>query len=120
MQALPLPHSGRRVVGIARMGTGAPAWVVSRNLPPETRDRLLGEADRACPAAGIEILREVYLGDTRGSDPVGARIAGDEEALDFFADYWEYVHWNDRGNEPALSEVMFEGFIDMLLRPEHE
>jgi hypothetical protein len=107
----------RRIVGSARMGTGA---VMSRNLPPATRDMLLEEADRGSIPAGIEILKEVYLGDTRGADPVGARIANDPEAMDFFADYWEFVHWDCRGNEPTLSEVMFEGLIDMLMRPEHE
>lgn len=114
------PPRRRRIIGASRIGSGAPASVVSRNLTPATRDALLEEADEANAAAGIEILKEVYLGDTRGSDPVGYRIANDPKAIDFFTDYWQYVKWNNRGNEPALSEVMFEGFIDMLLKPEHE
>ena len=108
-----------RAAGGGRIGGVAPKGV-SFSLSPADTDAMLSAADGANVAAGVEILREVYLEDTRGGDPVGLRIANDNDAVRFFIDYWSYVRWNERGNECLLSEVLFDGFVDMVLHPDYE
>ena len=103
-----------RVIGNGRIGDG----IRSPSLRAPDTDALLEEADRSNTAAGIEILRTVYLADTGGADPVGAAIADDNDAMRWMVNYWSYVHWNERGNEAALSEVLFDGFIDLIMNPQ--
>ena len=91
---------------------GPPSW-------DEMKEELLNRADRSDPATGIAILRNIYLHPGETSSAVGRTMADDTEAMGFFADYWDYVTWNEHGNEPALSEVGFEGFVEMILDPEH-
>ena len=47
------------------------------------------------------------------------RIADDPQCMEWFIDYWKYVHWNERGNECSLSEVGFGGFVDIILNPNY-
>lgn len=49
---------------------------------------------------------------------MGMRIAQDEEAMRFFVDYWDYVRWNEHGNEATLGDdVTFYDFVDMIAFP---
>lgn len=46
-------------------------------------------------------------------------IANDKEALAWLDDYWEYVCWNERGNEPSMDEVGgFKGMVEYITDPE--
>ena len=111
------PAKGR-VRGESRVGRVGS--VESRSVKPADTDVMLEAADRANVATGIEILREVYLSDTENETSVGDAIANDNEAMAFFRDYWSYVRRNERGAEPELSRVQLDGFIDMVLHPDHE
>ncbi len=90
--------------------------------PYEYRERLLWEADRydhgfGNIAAAIRTLRELYLSPTEESTPVGRAMAADPKCLDWMHDYWEYVKWNEHGNQCNLSEIGFDGFVDAILDP---
>ena len=111
------PAKGR-VRGESRIGRVGS--VESRSVKAADTDVMLEAADRTNIPAGIEILREAYLSDTETETTIGDAIANDNEALSFFASYWSYVHDNERGVEPKLSKVQFDGFIDMVLHPDHE
>ena len=91
---------------------GPPSW-------DGLKEELLDRADRSDSATGLAYLREIYLHPGEGASHVGMKIADDPEAMKFFADYWNYVRWNEHGNEPALSEVGFGGFVEMILDPGH-
>lgn len=92
---------------------GPPSW-------DGLKEELLDRADRSDSFTGISLLRDLYLHyPLMGCTDVGMALAGDPEAMRFFADYWDYVRWNEHGNEPALSEVGFGGFVEMILDPGH-
>lgn len=103
-----------RIIGNSMAGDG----IRSPSLRAHDRDLLLEETKRTNVATGIEILRRIYLEDTRGSDPIGESIAADSDALRWMVNYWSYVKWNERGNQAELSEVLFEGFIELIVDPE--
>jgi len=42
-------------------------------------------------------------------------MARDPDCLDWMADYWRYVVRNEGGNQPALSEIGFAGFVNAVL-----
>lgn len=87
----------------------------------EKTDRLYSEADRAPSSEAIDILRSIYLDDNSKDEwtPEGLRMAQDEEALRWMADYWSYVRWNEHGNECCLSEVGFQGMVDSIMDPSY-
>lgn len=91
--------------------------VRSRSEKPEEWE-LLELADRSAPDVGIGILRDLYLGDPWGTTAAGRAIANDPEAIGFLVDYWRYVKWNEHGNEASLSEVGFDGFVEIITTPE--
>ncbi len=75
----------------------------------------------------LRIMRYNYLKgnpsqDTMGrhADPIYRRIAESEEALIYFERYWEYVRWNEHGNEAALGfEVTYENLVEDIIDPEY-
>ena len=89
--------------------------------PGDRLERMLSEADRASASAGIDILREIYLDPDLGQSTtsVGLRIAADPECIRWMKDYWNYVKWNEHGNEASLSEIGFEGFVQDILDPSY-
>lgn len=45
-------------------------------------------------------------------------IANDKEALDWLDDYWEYVCWNERGNQIGMEELGgFKGMAETITNP---
>jgi hypothetical protein len=83
------------------------------------RERMFAEADRKPSPQAVDILRSLYLDGRNGRpDPRLVSMAKDPACLKWFSDYWDYVRWNEHGNECSLSEVGFEGFADCILDPE--
>lgn len=80
---------------------------------------MLLKADVSLPREAIPILRDLYLDPRSGNRPTEAerRIASDADCIRWFIDYWTFVRWNERGNECSVSEVGFDGFVDMILHP---
>ena len=85
------------------------------------KNRMLAQADSMPVERGICTLREIYLHPEfrNETSKVGLRIADDPQCMEWFIDYWKYVHWNERGNECFLSEVGFGGFVDTILDPSY-
>ncbi len=110
-----------RVRGESRVGRAEP--VASRSMKPEDVDVRLEAADKAAAVGNValaaEILREVYLSDTKGGREVGLAIANDNEAMRWIVDYYDYIHWNERGMEEPASEYLLDGFIDAILNADY-
>ena len=86
----------------------------------EYSERKFADADRKPSPEAVDILRSLYLDERNGRpDPRLKKIANDPACLKWFSDYWDYVRWNEHGNECSLSEVGFEGFADCILNPDH-
>ena len=74
----------------------------------EIIDQAYNEADRM--SRPIHLLLETYQ-KYEEHDPDADRVADDSEALEWLDDYWEYVKWNEHGNESSIDEVGgFKGF----------
>ena len=76
--------------------------------------------NRPVPEA-IELLAKVYL-DPRAKNrttKAQKKMAEDKEAKKWLADYWEYVCWNEHGNQASLEEVQWYGMVDTILDPEY-
>lgn len=74
----------------------------------EIIDQAYNEADRM--SRPIHLLLETYQ-KYEEHDPNADRVADDREALEWLDDYWEYVKWNEHGNESSIDEVGgFKGF----------
>lgn len=80
---------------------------------------MLLKADTSVPKEAIGILKDLYLDGRSDSRPsrTDLAIAGDEECIRWFIDYWTFVRWNEHGNQCSVSEIGFDGFIGMILRP---
>ncbi len=47
------------------------------------------------------------------------KIAYDKEVFDWYTDYWNFIKWNEHGNEPGLSELATDGdFANSLMEIE--
>lgn len=74
----------------------------------EIIDQAYNEADRL--SRPIHILLDTYQ-KYEEHDPNADAVANDREALEWLDDYWEYVKWNEHGNESSIDEVGgFRGF----------
>ncbi len=68
----------------------------------------------------VGILRTIALdGEIGTKDPFVRKIAEDDGAVGWLADYWNFVMWNEHGNEPSLSEIGFSGLADVFRDPEY-
>ncbi len=85
----------------------------------DKEERMLREADRSNVIEAIDILRSLYLDPDfkELTTPEGMKIAGDPDCIKWMSDYWNYVKWNEHGNECSISEVRFEGFCEDLIDP---
>ncbi len=81
---------------------------------------MLSNADRSPSTEAVNVIRALYLDDHNRDirRPIGEKIFNDQGCLTWFAKYWDYVRWNEHGNECSLSEVGFDGFIDTFLNPD--
>lgn len=68
----------------------------------EIIDQAYNEADRM--SRPIHLLLETYQ-KYEEHDPDADRVADDRQALEWLDDYWEYVKWNEHGNESSIDEV---------------
>lgn len=69
-------------------------------------DNAYSEADRM--DRPIKLLLDVYK-RYQPKDSLADRVANDEEALRWLDDYWQYVRWNEHGNQASIEEV--GGFV---------
>ena len=84
----------------------------------EYEDRMFRKADSLPAPEAINVLRELYLDPRNGeTTPEGIRIANDPACVEWIADYWTYIRWNEHGNECSLSEVGFGGFAEDIRYP---
>lgn len=49
-------------------------------------------------------------------EPSLSRYAGDSEVFAWICDYWDYVKWNEHGNELSYHELAFEGGFGDIIR----
>ena len=68
----------------------------------EIIDQAYSKADRM--SRPIHLLLETYQ-KYEEHDPNADRVADDRQALEWLDDYWEYVKWNEHGNESSIDEV---------------
>ena len=87
----------------------------------EYKDRLMYEANRSKDTVyAMNILRYLYcMPDNRDATPIGKAIARDEDCFNWICDYWDYVKWNEHGNECNFWEAGgYGGFLDQILDPD--
>ncbi len=49
-------------------------------------------------------------------DPALSRFANDSDVFAWICDYWDYVKWNEHGNELSYDELAFEGGFGDIVR----
>lgn len=50
------------------------------------------------------------------NQPSLARFANDSDVFAWICDYWDYVKWNEHGNELSYNELAFEGGFGDIIR----
>lgn len=89
------------------------------DTPEEDKEyELILKANASPPEVSIPILRDLYLCSGEKISSVESAISHDDDCINWFIDYWNFVKWYERGNECMISEVGFEGFIETILDPE--
>ena len=85
----------------------------------DRKDRLLRKADSMSTEDAIMTIRGIYLEPElrRFATEKGLEIADDPDCIRWFIDYWDYVRWNEHGNEASFQEMEFDSFVDTIGRP---
>lgn len=80
-------------------GTEEPDW-------EDVKWDLYDDADRLNDCRGIAILRDIYFDPREAGNrtPEVDKIAMDDECIRWYCDYWDFVTWNEHGNEANLTE----------------
>jgi hypothetical protein len=117
---LAFAYDGRRYRFLGTYGFDD-VFEAEKEDPYEKRERLLLEADTSSVPKGIDILRRLYTDPDfrQEATSVGLKIAQDDECIVWICDYWDYVKWNEHGNECALSEAGFGSFVEDILDPHY-
>ena len=82
-------------------------------------DMMLSCADIKPTAESIDILRCVYM-DPRNdaTSPFGVAVAIDPVCTEFFVDYWDFIRFNEHGNEASFNDIGgFKGLSDIIRYP---
>lgn len=69
---------------------------------------------------GISLLKFMFIVEASTQDIQKFQpMLDDENVYNWIVDYWGYVHWNEHGDECALSEVGYGRFLWGILEPEN-
>lgn len=53
----------------------------------------------------MELARRMWMLHDRNPDPKIVELSQKEDIKQFAGDYWDYVKWNNHGNEPGIDEI---------------
>ena len=110
-------QEGKNFLYLGRFGNG-----ILRDVNDDWyfyREKRMTDADSLPSKEAIGLLRDIYVDPDNREEwsEIGLTIAADKECLDYFADYWSYLRWNEHGNECSLAEVGFGGLVNDIIDP---
>ncbi len=80
---------------------------------PDWEEEMLEKARHARPRVQMQILKDILL--TKPHTPIQEEMAEDPEVSEFIEDYWEFVVWNEHGNQCSLEELgYYPGVLEMV------
>lgn len=85
------------------------------SLSPIEAEEVLCLADKMKTADAMKLSRLVFIASCRDAEKTKyCHLLDDEDVLQFATDYWEFVRYNEHGNECSFAEFSYGEFLDEI------